>query len=153
MSNLPEGLPGWIKDHIELYLTDPEKGHLWDSSAAGGTGMLPTLLLITRGRRSGEEKMLPLIYKKVADAWVIIASKGGAPSHPAWYLNLVADADCEIQVGTESHSVRARTAGGSEREDLWGQLAEVYPPYIDYQKYAGGREIPVVVLESRQASG
>ena len=91
--------------------------------------------------------MLPLIYKKVGDAYVIIASKGGAPTHPAWYLNLVAEPHCQIRVGKENMAVTARDAAGAEREDLWGQLAEVYPPYNDYQKTAGDRTIPVVVLE------
>jgi deazaflavin-dependent oxidoreductase (nitroreductase family) len=149
MTDLPEGLPKWIRDHIELYLTDPESAHMWDSSVAGGPGMLPTLLLITKGRKSGENRMLPLIYKKVGDAHVIIASKGGAPNHPLWYLNLVAAPDCEIRVGAESLEVKARDAEGAEREALWAQLAEVYPPYNDYQKHAGDRTIPVVVLESR----
>ena len=149
MANIPDSMPGWIKEHVELYLSDPEKAHMWDASMAGGQGTLPTLLLITKGRKSGEEKMLPLIYKKVGDAHVIIASKGGAPAHPAWYLNLQAAPDCEIRVGTESYSVTARDATGDEREDLWGQLAEVYPPYNAYQKTAGDRVIPVIVLEVR----
>ena len=147
MTDIPEFLPDWIKNHIELYLTDPEAAHMWDSGVAGGPGPLPTLLLISKGRKSGEEKMLPLIYKKVGDAYVIIASKGGAPTHPAWYLNLVAEPHCQIRVGKEKMAVTARDAAGAEREDLWGQLAEVYPPYNDYQKTAGDRTIPVVVLE------
>lgn len=147
MTDIPEFLPDWIKNHIELYLTDPEAAHMWDSGVAGGPGPLPTLLLISKGRKSGEEKMLPLIYKKVGDAYVIIASKGGAPAHPAWYLNLVAEPHCQIRVGKENMAVTARDASGTEREDLWGQLAEVYPPYNDYQKTAGDRTIPVVVLE------
>jgi deazaflavin-dependent oxidoreductase (nitroreductase family) len=147
MTDIPEFLPDWIKNHIELYLTDPEAAHMWDSGVAGGPGPLPTLLLISKGRKSGEEKMLPLIYKKVGDAYVIIASKGGAPTHPAWYLNLVAEPHCQIRVGKENMAVTARDAAGAEREDLWGQLAEVYPPYNDYQKTAGDRTIPVVVLE------
>ena len=153
MAGLPEGLPGglpdWIKDHVELYFSDPDKAHMWDSSAAGGSGILPTLLLITKGRKSGEQKYLPLIYKKVGEKFVIIASKGGAPSHPAWYLNLVANPDCEIKVGRDDYKVAARVAAGAEREDLWQQLAEVYPPYNAYQKNAGDRVIPVVVLETR----
>lgn len=149
MTELPESLPQWIKDHVALYLADPEKGHMWDASAAGGQGLLPTLLLTTRGRKSGEQKLLPLIYKQVGDVWVVIASKGGAPSHPAWYLNLEAEPLCEIQVGPDKYSVIARTAEGTEREALWQQLAEVYPPYQDYKKYAGDRVIPVVVLEQR----
>lgn len=149
MSELPEGLPDWIREHVELYLSDPEKAHMWDATQAGGKGVLPTLLLISKGRKSGETKMLPLIYKEVNGAWVIIASKGGAPAHPAWYLNLVATPECEIRVGKDAYEVTARDAEGEERADLWAQLAEVYPPYNDYQQWAGDREIPVVVLEKR----
>ena len=149
MSDLPKTLPGWIQQHIDLYLSDPEKAHMWDAGLAGGSGVLPTLLLITQGRKSGEQKMLPLIYKKVDDAWVIIASKGGAPAHPAWFLNLLSQPDCEIRVGAESHEVTARVAEGEERLRLWDELADIYAPYNDYQKYAGERVIPVVVLESR----
>lgn len=147
MSELPSNLPQWIADHIKLYREDPDKAHLWDSSQGGGTGLLPTLLLTSVGRKSGEPRPLPLIYKKVGDNYVIIASKGGAPAHPSWYLNLEANPDCEVQAGRHIATARARTAEGSEREDLWAQLAEVYPPYNDYQKHAGDRQIPVVVLE------
>ncbi len=149
MPDLPANMPDWISDHIEQYLSDPEAAHMWDSSALGGPGILPTLLLITKGRKSGEQKMLPLIYKKVGNAYVIVASKGGAPAHPAWYLNLRADAGCEIKVGALDLVVTARDAEGDERQALWDQLAEVYPPYNAYQKTAGDRVIPVVVLEPR----
>ena len=149
MPKLPANLPDWINQHIELYLSDPEAAHQWDSSSLGGPGVLPTLLLITRGRKTGEQKLLPLIYKKVGDAYVIIASKGGAPSHPAWYLNLQAEPECDIKVGTLDLAVVARDATSGERQDLWDQLAEVYPPYRAYQKTAGDRVIPVVVLEPR----
>ena len=138
----------WIRKHIELYLQDPERGHYWDSTAVGGPGVLPTLLLFTRGRKSGEERIAPLIYGKAGDAWVVIGSKGGAPSHAAWYLNLVAEPDCRIQVGRDRFDVRARTAKGEERERLWKLLAGIYPPYDDYQVSAGDRLIPVVVLET-----
>ena len=149
MADLPANLPDWISQHIEQYLSDPEAAHMWDSSLLGGPGILPTLLLTTTGRKSGEQKMLPLIYKKVGNAYVIIASKGGAPAHPAWYLNLKADVECEIQVGSLGLAVTARVAVDDERQALWNQLAEVYPPYNAYQKTAGGRVIPVVVLEPR----
>ena len=139
-------LPGWITAHLKLYREDPEKGHMWDSSGAGGPGLLPCLLLGTTGRKSGVERKLPLIYGKANGSWVIIASKGGAPSHPAWYLNLLANPVCNIQVVSEHHQVKARTAQGEEREALWQQLAELYPPYNDYQA-ATDREIPVVVLD------
>lgn len=149
MIDPPDNLPDWIREHIELYMSDPEAAHMWDSSALGGPGVLPTLLLITRGRKSGEPKPLPLIYKKVGNDYVIIASKGGAPSHPAWYLNLEAEPNCDIKVGALDLSVTARDAEGDEREDLWRQLAEVYPPYDDYKTAAGDRQIPVVVLQPR----
>ena len=140
------GLPNWIAEHVQLYREDPDKGHMWDSTAVGGPGLLPTLLLTTTGRKSGRASVLPLIYKKVQDSYVIIASKGGAPSHPAWYLNLLARPDCEIQVAHDRFAVRARTAEGQERESLWRQLVEIYPPYEDYQE-ATPRQIPVVVLD------
>lgn len=149
MPDSPANLPDWISQHIEQYLSDPEAAHMWDSSPLGGPGVLPTLLLITKGRKSGEQKMLPLIYGKVGDAYVIIASKGGAPAHPAWYLNLQAESDCEIKVGALDLAVTARDADGDERQALWDQLAEVYPPYNAYQQTAGDRVIPVVVLEPR----
>lgn len=149
MADIPSGLPQWISDHIDLYLKDPEKAHHWDSSLAGGKGILPTLLLITKGRKSNSEKMLPLIYKQVGDAYIIIASKGGAPAHPSWYLNLQAQPNCEIKVGKAQHLVHAREVTGDGRSDLWRQMAEIYPPYNDYKKYAGDRVIPVVALEPR----
>ena len=149
MTDLPAGLPDWIREHIELYMSDPEAAHMWDSSHLGGPGLLPTLLLVTKGRKSGEPKPLPLIYGKVGDNYVVIASKGGAPSHPAWYLNLKAEPRCDIKVGSLDVAVTARNAEGEEREDLWRQLAEIYPPYDDYQSAAGDRRIPVVVLEPR----
>ena len=147
MADSPTALPAWLRQHIELYLTDPEKAHMWDSSVAGGPGLLPTLLLTTKGRKSGRAIMLPLIYKKVDDTYVIIASKGGAPAHPSWYLNLQANPNCEIRVGALQMAAQARDATAGERTGLWQKMAEIYPPYDDYQSYAGDRTIPVVVLE------
>ncbi|NIM69800.1 MAG: nitroreductase family deazaflavin-dependent oxidoreductase [Xanthomonadales bacterium] len=142
-------LPSWIADHIRLYLEDPERGHRWDSTAAGGPGVLPALLLKTTGRKSGRTQLSPLIYGTDDGRYVIVASKGGAPTHPAWYLNLVSQPDCEIQVGPDHHRVHARTSDGEERERLWRMMAEIYPPYDDYQDAASQRRIPVVVLEPR----
>ena len=144
MANFSE-IP-WIAKHIELYKTDPEKAHMWDSKAAGGSGPLPTLLLTTTGRKSGEPRSLPLIYGSTGDSYIIIASKGGMPTHPVWYLNLAAKPECELMVGAKAVSARARTVTGKERERIWNQMAEIYPPYLDYQK-ATEREIPVIVLD------
>lgn len=139
-------LPRWIDDHVELYLKDPEKGHEWDSSHVGGPGILPTLLLYTKGRKSGQIRPLPLIYGKSGDKFIIIASRGGAPEHPAWYENLLQEPQCEIQVASRRYKVIAHTASGAEREAMWQQLAQIYPTYNDYQA-ATKRQIPVVVLE------
>jgi len=140
----------WIAEHIELYRTDPERARLWDSTPLGGPGVLPTLLLTTTGRKSGEPRPLPLIYGESGDSFVIIASKGGMPTHPVWYLNLEANPECELMVGARSVSARARVAEGAEREQLWKQMAGVYPPYDEYQQRAGERTIPVVVLDPVQ---
>ena len=137
----------WIAEHIQLYRTDPEKAHMWDSADAGGSGLLPTLLLTTKGRKSGEPRAHPLIYGTVGDSYVVIASKGGMPKHPLWYLNLEAEPKCELQVGAKRTSARARFAEGEERDRLWKQMAGIYPPYDDYQKNATERTIPVVVLD------
>lgn len=145
--SIPKGLPSWIADHVRRYLaSDGKDGHLWDSSVAGGKGLIPTLLLTTTGRKSGRRQTLPLIYGKTGKGYVIVASKGGAPAHPGWYVNLKADPMVKVQVAAEKFEARARTATGAERAALWKQMAELYPPYDDYQRRTK-REIPVVVLE------
>ena len=87
------------------------------------------------------------IYGKAGNGYVVIASKGGAPNHPDWYLNLEANPTCHVQVARDHHDCRARVATGAEREALWAQLAKIYPPYDQYQVTAGPRQIPVVVLD------
>ena len=77
----------------------------------------------------------------------MIASKGGAPEHPGWYRNILANPDVAIQVGTKTMNARARTATGAEREKLWEEAVKFFPPYADYKVKAGTREIPVVVLD------
>jgi len=102
------------------------------------------------GRRSGEPLTLPLICAKTERGYAVIAPKGGAPAHPAWYLNLVADPSVSLQVGAKRFHARARTAKGAERAAIWKAMAEIFPPYDEYQKRTQ-REIPVVVLETRLA--
>ena len=144
-------LPSWIAEHVKLYQTDPEKAHYFDCSVGGGKPNTPTLLLTTKGRKSGRDISTPLIYGRHGPAYVVIASKGGAPDHPDWYKNLVANPMCHIQVSTNGYRTRARTATRDERPQLWAQLAEIYPPYDEYQRITGGREIPVVILEPAAA--
>jgi deazaflavin-dependent oxidoreductase (nitroreductase family) len=139
-------LPQWVQDHIRRYIaTNGEDGHMFDLTAQGG-GKVPTLLLTTTGRRSGTALTLPLIYGESAGGYVIVASKGGHPQHPAWYLNLTATPEIQIQVKDKRMRAKARTATGAERTGLWQQMAKLYPPYTAYQAKTT-REIPVVVLE------
>ena len=145
--SIPPGLPIWVADHVKLYFEDPEKGHMWDSTPRGGPGVLPTLLLITTGRKSGKSRILPLLYRKEDVGFVVVASKGGAPNNPSWFLNLLKTPSCEIHVGRDHLRVNARTSEGKERMMLWEKMAELYPPYDDYQAKTD-REIPVIVLES-----
>jgi len=147
---VPEHLPDWMREHVRRYLaTNGADGHLWDSRERGGPGPIPTLLLVTRGRKSGKALTLPLIYGESGGSYVVIASKGGAPAHPAWYLNLVDAPDVSVQVGAKRFEARARTATGAERERLWKQLVAIFAPYESYQK-STPREIPVVVLEPKR---
>ncbi len=133
-----------IKAHIEKYRTDPVAAH--EHNPYGK--VVPALLLNATGRKTGRVRSRPLVYKKVGDSYVIVASKGGAPRSPHWYHNLVANPDCEVQVAAETYAVRARTAEGDERERLWAEMVEVLPQYEEYQALTD-RVIPVVVLEPR----
>ena len=141
------GGAGWMEAHRDLYLrTDGAEGQFVDFSRAGGSAETPCLILKTTGRRSGEAKLLPLIYGQDGDHFVIVASKGGAPKHPAWYLNLDAHPQVEFQVGARKYRGKASTATGAERERLFRMMEGVFPPYTAY-KARTDREIPVVVLE------
>ena len=137
----------WVLDHLESYRkTDGEDGHFW--KGPDGKQKLPCLLLSTTGKRSGEDRTTPLIYGRDGFRHIIVASRGGAAEHPSWYRNLVAKAEVRVQVGAERFAARARTAAGDERTGLWRLMADIYPPYDDYQEKAkDSREIPVVVLE------
>ena len=121
--------------------TDGELGHDWRN----GTSVL---LLVTKGRKSGEERMTPLIYGRDGDDYVVVASKGGAPEAPGWYANLHDDPDVEVQVLGERFPARARTAAPEEKPALWQQMVGLWPDYESYQRKTD-REIPVVVLERR----
>jgi deazaflavin-dependent oxidoreductase (nitroreductase family) len=140
-------LPDWVKDHVSRYLaSNGADGHMI-TLPNNPSGAVPTLLLTTTGRRSGEKFIFPLIYGTTGDSYVIVASKGGAPEHPGWYRNLVADPLVDVQAGDKRFRARARTTSGDERTRLWNQMAALFPPYTEYQQKAPGREIPVVVLD------
>jgi len=111
----------------------------------GRMGESPILLLNTVGRKSGKKRTSPLLYVMDGEDFVIIASKGGAPTHPAWYLNLIANPEATVEVGDQEVGVRAEVAEQEEKARLWQQMVEMYPTYDDYQKKTE-REIPLLVL-------
>ncbi|MFV2113594.1 nitroreductase family deazaflavin-dependent oxidoreductase [Micromonospora sp. LOL_025] len=131
---------GWVADHIRRYVeTDGAEGHEWRPGVF-------TLLLTTRGRRSAKLRRTALIYGRDGDAYLVVASQGGDPRHPAWYLNLLDGPLVEVQVGAERFTARARTATAEEKPRMWSTMAAIWPAYDEYQAKTD-REIPVVVLE------
>lgn len=128
------------EEHVRRYReTDGAEGHVWKEDST-------VLLLTTTGRRTGEPRTTPLIYRLDGDNPVIVASKGGAPDDPGWYRNLVKDPEVEVQILGDRFRARARVAEGGERERLWRLMNEVWPHYEEYQAKTD-RQIPVVVLE------
>jgi deazaflavin-dependent oxidoreductase (nitroreductase family) len=137
--NIQDSPVGWVAKHIRTYLeTDGKKGHLYQG--------MPTLLLTTRGRKSGLMRRTALIYGQEGDRTLLVASNGGSAEHPAWYLNLVADDVVEVQIEAEKFSARARIATPEEKPALWNIMVAIFPQYKSYQKKAG-RDIPVIVLD------
>jgi len=147
-ARLAPNLPGWMLEHTNRYLSSGgTDGHMYKVTPPGHQEMtVPSLLLITTGRKSGEKFIFPLFYGKTGDGYIIVASKGGAPDHPGWYKNLQANPEVEVQVGTRKLKARARTTSGAERAKLWQEALKFWPPYADYEKKTP-REIPVVVLD------
>lgn len=143
----PPGEPGYTppdltlvgEEHVRRYLeSDGAVGHDWNGVHA--------LVLTTTGRRSGAPRRSAMIYGTDGDRYVVIASNGGSPAHPAWYRNLTDDPRAEVRVGSERRRVRARTAAGEERARLWSLMTGIWPNFDVYQTRTA-REIPVVVLE------
>jgi deazaflavin-dependent oxidoreductase (nitroreductase family) len=115
----------------------------------GRFGPVRILLLHHVGRRTGRARVTPLLYVPEGDGYVIVASKGGSDKHPAWYHNLMAAPDTEVEVpGGKRVAVRARVATADERPELWRRLDRMWPPYRSYRSYTD-REIPLIILERR----
>jgi len=129
---------GWVAKHIKGYVeSDGQKGHEYYG--------VSSLLLTTRGRKSGKLRRTALYYGQDGDNYVIVASNGGSDHHPAWYLNLAENPEVEVQVGADKFSAIAHVAGGAEKARLWSLMAKIFPTYDRYQTKTK-REIPVVVL-------
>jgi deazaflavin-dependent oxidoreductase (nitroreductase family) len=139
MTEVHDSPSGWVNDHIQQYVSsDGAEGHLWNG--------VPTLLLTTKGRKTGELRRTALIYGRHGSSYLVVASQGGAPSHPAWYLNLEANPEVQVQVGAEKFIARARTASEQEKPELWRTMTGIWPAYDEYQTKTD-RPIPVVVLD------
>lgn len=129
------------REHVRRYVeTDGREGHEWNGA--------PTLILTTTGRRSGQQHSSALIYGQHGDDYLIVASRGGSDHPPAWYLNLQADPEVQVQVLADKFAARARTATEDEKPALWRQMTAIWPDYDNYQRRTE-RSIPVVVLERR----
>jgi deazaflavin-dependent oxidoreductase (nitroreductase family) len=127
------------QEHVDRYeATGGEEGHEWEGTQ--------TLILTTKGRKTGQERKAPLIYAEHDGDYLVVASKGGAPEPPAWYVNLQADPSATIQVKDERFAVTARDATPEEKPELWKIMTAEWPQYDEYQTKTD-REIPVVVLE------
>jgi len=129
----------WVAKHIRRYVeSDGAKGHIFYG--------VPALLLTTRGRKSGRLRRTALYYGRDGERYLLVASNGGSRQHPAWYLNLVANPEVEVQVEAETFRARARPADPAEKPALWAEMARIFPTYDSYQKKAE-RDIPVVIVE------
>lgn len=134
-----ESPTGWVARHVRRYVeTDGRSGHRW--------GGARTLLLTTRGRKSGKLRRTALIYGRDGDRYLVVGSKGGAKKHPSWYLNLTENPEVQVQVGADRFAARALTATAEENLRLWRLMASIWPEYERYQAMTK-RDIPVVVLE------
>ncbi|GIF22656.1 deazaflavin-dependent oxidoreductase (nitroreductase family) [Actinoplanes tereljensis] len=126
--------------HVERYLeTNGEDGYHWRN----GTTIL---ILFTTGRKSGEQRSHALIYREFEGAYLVVASKGGTPEPPAWFVNLTADPNVEVQIKGDRFRATARVATPAEKPARWAAMTEVWPDYDEYTKKTD-REIPVVILE------
>ena len=133
----------WVNEHARRYVqTGGKDGHILQG--------LPTLLLTTVGRRSGRRRRTGATYGRRDRALVVVASAGGAPQHPQWYLNLLVNPEVEVQVGAEVFTARARVTKGVEQEELWQMMCAMSPLFAELQQRTS-REFPIVVLERTAA--
>jgi deazaflavin-dependent oxidoreductase (nitroreductase family) len=136
----------WLVQHLRSYLeSGGAEGHIIDLRVIGGHQFTTTLLLRTVGRKSGQTRIAPLIYGDIGGEVVIVASKGGADVHPAWYFNIKDSDEVWFQVATQAFRSTWREPEGAEREQVWAFMEKIYPPYKDYQA-ATRRKIPLVML-------
>jgi deazaflavin-dependent oxidoreductase (nitroreductase family) len=138
----------WKEDHLGMYLrSGGAEGHIVDVSDIGGHKFTTTLLLRVTGRKSGKTRTNPLIYGDIGGEVVVVASKGGADHHPAWYHNIRDSKEVSFQVASQAFRGVWREPQGTERAKVWEFMVGVFPPYKNYQA-STGREIPLVMLSA-----
>jgi deazaflavin-dependent oxidoreductase (nitroreductase family) len=136
----------WKTEHLSMYLqSGGAEGHILDVSDVGGHKFTTMLLLKVMGRKSGVARITPLIYGDIGGEVVIVASKGGADHHPAWYLNIKDSGKISFQIATQAFRGTWREPRGGERDKVWEFMVGVFPPYKSYQA-STTREIPLVML-------
>lgn len=136
----------WKEDHLGMYLrSGGTEGHIVDVSDIGGHKFTTTLLLRLVGRKSGQTRINPLIYGDIGGEVVVVASKGGADHHPAWYLNVADSKELQFQIASQAFRATWREPKGAERAKVWDFMVGVFPPYTGYQA-STQREIPLVML-------
>jgi deazaflavin-dependent oxidoreductase (nitroreductase family) len=131
---------------LEYLRSGGTRGHFWDFTPVGGYPITPCLLLETFGAKSGERRLAPLIYGVTDGAFVIVASKGGAPHHPGWYHNIKAAGEVTVQIASQAFATEWREPEGEDRARIWEVMADIYPPYREYQK-GTERTIPIVLFK------
>jgi deazaflavin-dependent oxidoreductase (nitroreductase family) len=139
--------PPWMREHLPSYLASGgTRGHIMDFRSVGGHWLTPHLLLKTVGRKTGVMRVVPLIYGVIGGEAAIVASKGGADTHPGWYINIRNSTEVEMQIATQAYRATWREPRGAERKTVWDYMVTVYPPYAAYQAKTR-REIPLVLLK------
>jgi deazaflavin-dependent oxidoreductase (nitroreductase family) len=141
----------WADEHLADYLTSGgTRGHIMDVSDVGGHALTTHCLIRYRGRKSGRVYVKPLIYGNFRGELVVVASKGGADTHPQWYLNILASETVDVQVATQAFEATWREPEGDERHEVWAFMTHLFPPYLAYQR-STGRHIPVVMMTPRRS--
>ncbi len=136
----------WKDEHLNAYLrSGGAEGHIMDLTDIGGHKFSTNLLIKYVGRKSGKTMITPLIYGDIGGEVVIVASKGGADHHPAWYLNLKESKELSLQIATQAYRATWREPQGAERTKVWDFMVGVFPPYKTYQA-STTREIPLVMM-------
>ncbi|CAN5695052.1 nitroreductase family deazaflavin-dependent oxidoreductase [soil metagenome] len=145
---LREARSDWATEHLALYLgSGGVMGHIVDVSAVGGREVTTHCLIRYVGRNSGQVYVKALIYGNVGGELVVVASKGGADRHPAWYLNMLASSTVGVQVATQAFEATWREPEGAERDEVWRYMVDLFPPYAGYQA-STSRRIPLVMLKT-----